>query len=347
MSMLGIMTSRIRLPSLFNPYVEVARQEGFEQTVIFTPDDIDLEQGTVFGFILENGEWLQKSVEYPAISFDVGYYNHPRVNLQVRKIKNCAELPFINYGLGSKWKIHERLQQFEELRPYLIPTERATDVSQVMSMVDEYQSVMLKPIYGKEGKGIVRLTHLEGNFILEEGTSKQIIHSTKHLSHRVEAILGVRRHIVQRWVPIINDEGVVFDIRTLVQKNNRGKWSVRGIAVREGVKGKVTSNLMDGGSPFEALPYLAKIFGRRKSRKLYRRLKQLSLIVPDRIELAYEKKQAHLGIDWGIDQSGNIHLIEVNIKPGVLPFKQVFGINTKQESIRWPIQYAKYLTRSK
>ncbi|MGC5327921.1 YheC/YheD family protein [Brevibacillus sp. SYSU BS000544] len=347
MNTLGVMTSRIKVPSSYMPYVEVAQDEGFDRTVIFTPDRVDLQKRTISGYVLENGEWVQQTVDYPTISFDIGYYHQPRANVQVRNIKNCTELPFINYGLGSKWNMHERLLKVEELQSYLIPTEYATDVSTVMKMVDEYQSVMLKPIYGKEGKGIVRISHANGNYMLEKGLTKQSFRSVRKLSQQIETILGRRRFLVQRWIPILNQNGVVFDVRALVQKNKRGKWNVRGTAVREGVKGKITSNLMDGGYPFEVVPYLANMLGKKKSRKIYRKVKQLSLIVSERMESLYERRQSQLGIDWGIDLLGNIHLIEVNIKPGVLPFKQVFGIDTKQESIRWPIQYARFFVRNR
>ncbi|MGD8190759.1 YheC/YheD family protein [Brevibacillus ginsengisoli] len=345
MNILGVMASRVIHPDRFDPYDEVAREAGFDRVLVYRPEDVNLTTGKISGFVREQGSWNKRIMNAPPITFDIGYYHDPKVVGKVRQIKNTPSIAFLNYGLGNKWMIHQKLFPFETVRPHLIPTEVVVDGKQVMDWMERYGAVILKPINGKEGKGIVRLSKTGENgsggpYLLEEQMNKKPLADEQGAIHQIERILQSGRYIVQKWIPIVNREGLVYDVRSLVQKNQKGRWEITGLAARQGAAGKITSNLMDGGTAFELLPYLKHHFGKKKSRKLYQKIKELSLRIPGCLEEAYARRQADLGLDLAIDPEGEIYLIEVNVKPGKLPFRQVFGIHTKQDSIRQPIYYA-------
>lgn len=345
MKILGVMASRISHPARFDPYDEVAREAGFDQVLVYRPSDVNVTTRTISGYVRRNGRWQRRVMAAPPITFDIGYYHHPLIVDKVRQIKNSPAFSFLNYGIGNKWMIHQKLSAFEAVRPHLIPTEPAMSGQQVLKWAERYGAVMLKPINGKEGKGIIRLSKADGDvsraaYLWEEQRGKQPLEDEHKAIQRIERILQNGQYIVQKWIPIVNRKGLVYDVRSLVQKNQEGNWEIKGLAARQGAAGKITSNLMDGGAAFELLPYLKHLFGTRKSRKLYREIQELSLVIPRYLEEAYGKRQADLGLDLAIAPSGEVYLIEVNVKPGKLPFGQIFGIHTKQDSIRQPIFYA-------
>ncbi|UFJ39849.1 YheC/YheD family protein [Brevibacillus humidisoli] len=345
-NVLGVMTNRLTNRALFQAFETVAREEGFDDVLIFTPAGVDVKRKRVSGYTVRNGELVKKAAGYPSISYDIGYYSSPQTIAQVRKIKSTPSLPFINYGLGNKWAIHKRLAIFSRLRPHLIPTEPIRNARQVIQLLEKNGTLMLKPINGKEGKGIIRLSKVGNTYLLEKELQKVVVPSATDLSKRIRTLLHKEQYIGQKWIDIYNQDGKAYDIRSLMQKDKQGEWRLVGMAVRQGASGKVTSNLMDGGTAYPVIPYLQAQFGRKHSRHLYQRLEELSLYIPPCLEAAYRRPQADLGIDLAVDKTGHIYIIEVNIKPGKLPFRDVFAIGNREDAIRLPVQYAGYCLRS-
>ncbi len=343
---LGVMTNRIKDPNSFLPYHRVSSEEGFDRVLVFRPEDVRIEKKMIKGYTYEDGEWTKVTVGYPTITYDIGYYAAQKTVSKVRKLKKLSSLPFVNYGLGTKWKIHQRLLTIPELHPHLIPTKLIESGKKALAMLEEYQTIVIKPINGKEGKGIVKLSANPAGFLWEEDLNKEELATPDEVEHRVNKLLQHGRYIGQKWINIKNKVGITYDIRSLMQKDGHGEWVLTGMAVRQGAEGKVTSNLMDGGKPFAVVPYLRTQFGKRQTRMIYEKLKSLSMAIPPHIEMAYQNRQAELGLDLAIDQAGGIYIIEINIKPGKIPFKEVFGIYTKEASIRTPIQYASFLVEN-
>lgn len=65
----------------------------------------------------------------------------------------------------------------------------------------------------------------------------------QEMNEWVRRFTGRRRFIIQPYLELCNRNGDPFDIRSLVQKNDRGIWSITGIAARQGVSQGLTSNL--------------------------------------------------------------------------------------------------------
>lgn len=341
------MTNRLRELNKFLPYLEAARKEGFDNVVVFTPADLNIVMKKIYGYVYEGGKWIRKMTPYPAISYDIGYYSDPKTVRKVRAIKMSQSIPFVGYGLGSKWKIHQHLSRYPELTPYLIPTSPVTDFASIRSMVDQHGTIIIKPINGKEGKGILRLRRTDKEYCLEENDRPDQQYQ-EDTAHRImQRLNSERKYLTQKWIDIRNKDGRVFDIRVLMQKDGNGGWQIAGMAAREGGSGRITSNLMDGGTPFPIEDYLNEQFGKRRATEMKKKLQQLSYQICEKIEESYQKRQAELGLDLAIDRDERIWLIEVNIKPGKIPFRSVFPFRSVEDGVRMPIQYASYLAKQR
>ncbi|UUZ97792.1 YheC/YheD family protein [Paenibacillus sp. P25] len=106
----------------------------------------------------------------------------------------------------------------------------------------------------------------------------------------------------------------------------------------------MTSNLHGGGSALPAADFLAREFGEGKAEALLRELKRLSELLPEALESSHGRL-AELGIDYGIDTSGNIWIIEVNSKPGRSIFTYLQDDRARKAAIVNPIRYAGFLLR--
>lgn len=341
----GIMTDKmIDLPR-FQKFVPIALNEGFSEVLLFTPNDVDLKKQRVFGYVNRGQSWKKEWCPFPSISHDVGYYTSQAATQRVRRIKSHPQLPFLGYGLGNKWTIQQQLSKFSQLTPHLLPTSLIHSSSSVLEMLKKHRSVMLKPLNGKGGRGIIRLSLLGDGTIVEEtgNQSRSYRSSTWKLPSQVKR----ERYLVQKWIDIRDRKGTVYDIRVLMQKDGSGKWTLTGMGVRQGSQGKITSNLSGGGHAFPVYPFLKEQFSAHSANLLERKIREISYAIPDYLEKAYNKRLVELGLDIAVDRDMKVWIIEVNIKPGKTLYKKISDLEADRMSLVNPIKYARYLLDKK
>lgn len=340
---LGIMVHQVNDLRRYQPFVTTALEEGFASVIVYTPDDVDLHHPVIRGYVYQLGRWVKQDHPYPSISHDIGYYSGSDTLQKVKAIKAHPQLPFLGYGLGNKWNIHKHLIKSLQLKPYLLPTVPALNTSTVMQMLKKHRAVMLKPLNGSRGKGIMKLSFDEHGYTLEENEKLQQHFSEEEFRLTIAGILSKERYLVQKWVDIRDQNGSVFDIRVLMQKNGSARWVLTGMGVRQGSQEKITSNLTGGGQAFPVLPFLKEQFSPSVAKELYSKLEQVSYLIPSFLERSYGKRLVELGLDIAIDRKTKIWIIEVNIKPGRTLWKKISDMEADRISLRHPIQYARYL----
>ena len=73
--------------------------------------------------------------------------------------------------------------------------------------------------------------------------------SIKRLKHKLHTMIGKERYIVQQGILLCRIiEKRPFDLRVLVQKNERGVWSLTGIGARSPAAKSITTHVPRGGS---------------------------------------------------------------------------------------------------
>jgi hypothetical protein len=150
------------------------------------------------------------------------------------------------------------------------------------------------------------------------------------------------RYLVQDYLQLKARDGRVYDIRSLVQKDGAGVWTITGMAARHGSPGSATSNLHGGGLAEEAERCLAASFGPAEARRLLHSLAALSMHAAHTLEEHYGPL-AELGLDFGIDHDGHIWLIEANSKPGRSVFRLIGDRKAEIRSTYYPVAYARRL----
>lgn len=340
---LGIMLHRLHHLHQFLRYRDLALREGFADLILFTPTEVDLRDQKINGYRYHNQTWQPCISPFPKISHDMGYYVDKRIIHKVKAIKNHPKLPFVGYSLGSKLTIQQHLEKSPRLSPYLLPTIPLHDAKTAQSLIQRYQTVMIKPVNGKGGQGIFRLSTKNRGYWIEKNGETPVFLDPHQLSNWLKKQQTSNQYLLQPWIDIRNKEGNVFDIRVLVQKNRLGKWQLTGMGVREAADGKITSNLKSGGHAYPVEHYLTALFGVEQAKILYDQLIQLADYIPPYLEQSYEKRFAEFGLDLAVDRSGQIWIIEINIKPGKTLYGRIADKKAAEESWQAPIQYASYL----
>lgn len=361
---LGIMTAERSGPlpfasSGFYRYLCLLGEQRGIQVFVFSPNRIRFLDGTVTGYSYsrKNRQWIKSQLPLPAFIYDRCFCDKREEYVQyrnaVRRLRSKANIHFIGNELPGKWKVLQRLSSELDLLPILPETKQLHNMEQLLAWLDRKQEAFLKPQGGSQGKGALRIAasrETSDHYLAigRDGRNRPVhkqLSGRQDLKRWIASFIGRRAYLIQDYLTLHNSAGIAYDIRSLVQKDGRGLWQMTGMAVRCGKPGSVTSNLHGGGKAEEALPFLIREFGEAKAEELIAAIHKLSAQIPPVLESAHGRL-VELGIDFGIDRTGTIWILEVNSKPGRDVFRQLHNGAARRLSLERPIEYTEFLLKS-
>ncbi|PEP67858.1 YheC/YheD family protein, partial [Bacillus pseudomycoides] len=222
----------------------VAKAEGVN-FFYFTPGKVNIENQTILGKIYESGEWIEKEFPFP----DVIYNASAPVSDKTEKIFDYLydRIPFTSHSIGDKLSVYNRIKKAKEFEQYLIPFYELTNARKFFDMINRYKKVIIKPMSGHQGGGIVFIEKygVEHYKMNEAGqvssiNGKQLL---DFISHKIQE----QDYLVQQFISCQMKSGHVYDFRLHVQRNGEGKWVITSIFPRIGPLGSIASNMGSGG----------------------------------------------------------------------------------------------------
>ena len=136
--------------------------------------------------------------------------------------------------LASKWLKTEALLTDPQVAPY-IPATMPYAADTLVSMLDEHGMVVIKPIVGTGGNGVIR--------VLQDGTGYLITHKRRSVHVNTQQSMQYvlsrmrlrRRYIIQQGIHLASIQGRPLDYRVKVVKE-RGRWEFRAMLGRSVMK---------------------------------------------------------------------------------------------------------------
>lgn len=338
-------------------------QKHHLSVVVFSPVTLRSQSKTMKGFTLENGRWVYKEHRLPSIVYDRLTYSN---GIQYQTCRAaCNEMrrlgvKWLGNGLRGKWDLYQSLSQDPEIAPLLPETALYEGPKQLYKLLQQHHgSIFLKPHSGSKGRSVLAVHHehssVDPNFsssvtarirINGRDAENQPFHkeysSTKDAFMWIHRFIAQRKYIVQPYLTLYSRSKQPFDIRVLMQKDQRGRWKETGTAVRIGDKESVTSNLHGGGHGLRAESFLNEQFGESETRQLLTQLKDYNAYIPTAIEKRHGRL-VELGLDYGIDRDRRLWLLEANSKPGRSVFTQTGDREASTLAVELPILYARYV----
>jgi hypothetical protein len=315
-------------------YSVVARAEGVE-FFYFTPGNVDIKNQTIIGKYYENGVWINKEYPFPDVIYNASY---PLSEKAERIVDYLSErIPFTSHSVGDKLSVYKRIEKGKNFKQYLIPTLELTNVKELLDMINLYTKVIMKPVSGHQGGGILFIEKEDDETFKVNDAGKISIHKKQELLDLALLKIQEQEYLVQRFISSKIKSGHVYDFRLHVQKNGEGRWVITCIYPRIGPLGSITSNLGSGGYTAFLDSFLQKEFNGDWF-NIKRTLEHFSLSFSTHFDSLYNVSFDELGIDVGIDENQKLWLYEVNWRPGppvIFNRELDVAINT--------IHYAKYL----
>jgi glutathione synthase/RimK-type ligase-like ATP-grasp enzyme len=319
---------------------------------VFSPQNIECKSLTVQGYKYGSSGWIKETFPLPDLIYDRAFFESQRQYRQhssaVLALQQLKKTPFLGRSLKGKWSVHKVLIKHPEVAIHIPTTQLFRQPSQLFRWLKEHDSAVLKPESGTQGKGILIITKTGASDFELLGRSMQNQPIARQFSNPFSLIrwlvtfIGHRSYLLQRYLTLRTDQGFAYDIRVLMQKGRRGLWEQTGMALRVGQPNSITSNLHGGGKGADVYPNLEQQFGPERAKALIITINQLSVIIPPMLEEHFGRL-AELGLDIGIDQKGDVWVIEVNSKPGRAAAHWFAHPNAMDHAMSNPMRYARYL----
>jgi glutathione synthase/RimK-type ligase-like ATP-grasp enzyme len=289
----------------------------------FIPSNIHPITRMVKGKVFDQSkmEWKTETFPIPTILYDRCFYGkdaHSQKCVSVVSwLKKREDIYFLGYGLPNKNVLYNTLKQ-SPLKHYLPSTIPISDISNIQKEWNHYKKMVLKPINGAGGIGILLIEKDDRKISVKTYNQGKYIHKFFEDERKfyawLEPVSSMTGYLLQPFLPLMNEKQEPFDIRIFIQKGSDGSWSERGRGVRIGEREGFLSNINCGGhiESYDAWKTDFSPFQRDYiEAEIQEIIESLPHILEDNFLPLFE-----LGIDIGLEKNGSLWILDINSKPG-------------------------------
>lgn len=303
----------------------------------FTSSAINWTRKSIIGLHRANRKWVISRFSFPHVVYNRCYGTDYEIIERLGTVIGIHRC-FNHINQFNKYEIHKNLNQW--LYDYL-PDTVPYNKEKALHLLDDYKVLYFKPCYGHKGNGVYR-AELKDSGEIHIGhhyfVPKIIAKDTLQFQESIDKLLGSTPYIIQQGVNIRQLNNRVFDIRALVQKNEKGLWSVTNLASRIALKGCFNTSICDKVSLSKKL--LHQLYPPDKVNSIIRSIYDNSLRTAEIIDTSTSYHLGEFSVDFALDSDAHLWIIEVNGKPQ----KDLYvGIRKQYTVYKRPIQYARYL----
>ncbi|CAM4115738.1 YheC/YheD family protein [Paenibacillus alkaliterrae] len=340
--------------SNFVDLLRTGQSMGFIVYVV-TVKNLLLTRSSLKGFIYneELESWQQRLLPFPDIIYNRIPLREDEMLPSVKqKIAACHKHPHLklfNPSFFNKWDLFEWLRLSKSTKPYIPVTRKLVTVTGLGRMMRNHSYLYLKPESGKAGKGIMTIkVHAEKQLpyrLKIQENKKSATYNCANINKlwsRIQKQSGGEAYIAQQGIKLASFNDRRFDLRALVQKNQRGQWDITGIGARIAGAASITTHVPRGGMIEDPEKLLAHSFNEDLARKLLIKAKNTAVLIAKQIERASGQLLGEMSMDLGIDGEGNMWFFEANSKP--MKFDEP---HIRQKSLERIFHYGAYLAKSK
>ncbi|MCA0755349.1 YheC/YheD family protein [Paenibacillus sp. N4] len=306
-----------------------------------------------FVYNMETETWQQRLMPFPNIIYNRIPLREDEILPAVKqKIAACHRHPSVklfNPFFFNKWDLFEWLRLSKTTKPFIPSTRKLINIAGLHRMMRKHSYLYLKPESGKAGKGIMTIKmhtekQLPYRLIIQENKKSATYNCSTigKLWSRIQQQSGGEAYIAQQGIQLASYNERRFDLRVLVQKNQRGQWDITGVGARIAGASSITTHVPRGGMIDDPEKLLAHSFNEERARKLLIKAKNTAVLIAKQIERASGHLLGEMSMDLGIDSDGNMWFFEANSKP--MKFDEP---HIRQKSLERIFHYGAYLAKAK
>lgn len=282
---------------------------------------IDWEHLTVSGYCWnEDKAWIKTTYPLSEVVYDRCFEQGSR------KISNALRKAIANKRLSikvfnqalkvTKIEAYQHLMNYPDVNDHL-PTFSPYTPKKLRQLMNEFESIYIKPNNFYKGKGVMKVTKKAKGFEIEfsEDQTNRVIfcQNLKGLLDQINLMLLKNKYVLQAEIPSATFLGNRFDVRVKLQKREPSLWETTEINARIAPVGSVITSPLIGGKALRIEDVLALSFPGRGD-GILEQIKALSVEIGYKMEDKYNFL-GELNIDLEIDIYGKVWIIGVNSRP--------------------------------
>ncbi|WP_421384051.1 YheC/YheD family protein [Bacillus salacetis] len=351
MTRLGIMMLE---PDTTHPFYTGMAKESKTydvEVVIFSPLQIHPHTEWIQGYryCTDTRCWKKDIFTIPEYIYDRTFYKDDFTSKQAKAIvqwlKNRDDLCFLGYGLPNKWTIYRHLKEQVKVSPYLPETTLIESIPEAVSLIKKEKRVIIKPFDGAHGVAVYEIQADKEQVTIRTTKKTEIVEKKmdeETLARWLESLTRKKSFILQKRLDNRDEQNRPFDLRLLLQKNEKDNWSVSCKGFRVGNQASLLTNLSAGAA---AIPYEEW----KKHQKHYNwtyiesELKDIIRYLPETLEEEFAPL-FEIGLDIIICRDSSVWILDMNSKPG----HKMLQLLAQEEIDRLhslPLRYCKALQR--
>ncbi|MUT68017.1 YheC/YheD family protein [Paenibacillus sp. NEAU-GSW1] len=317
--------------------------------IFFSRGDIDFTNRKVLGAYYDYStcKWAFKSFPLPDVLYVRGG-SAKRVRKLISRLDSMG-LKRINPIVAfNKGKLFQMLSEDDNVNQYLPATESVENMSEIRMMIQKLGTVYIKARRGRKGMQVMRVEKLSSTGYLYSYSIlgklvRKRVNSMAGLELAISRFFGKNKVIVQKAIDLARvDNDRLCDFRAEVQRNKSGEIEIVGICIRVG---QSNSPITTHANAYKYDTYLKELFpsyNQQKINSLKAKIHSFLLKVYNGVEQRYGKF-GEIGIDFAVDRSGEIWLIECNAQSAKVSLGKAYGDYARRAYVN-PLEYAKYIT---
>lgn len=251
-------------------YEETAREYGLIP-IFLRLGGIDSAGDRCVAYVYNGIEYVEQELPLPSVIHNRALYPRLAAHKKLQSLKDRGITVFnVNNRYGKDF-IHRLLWNAPHLRAYL-PAAMPLTSENLRRMMSRHPDLILKPIRGSVGHGVMRLQYARSTgWELTYASPISMRRWNTVRLHRRELPAWTRRmlrrtpYLVQERIPLAEYEGRPIDLRITVQRGSGGDWGVTGRFAKVAAAGSFVCNIAKGGEALPAEELLAKALPERRS----------------------------------------------------------------------------------
>lgn len=313
----------------------------------FSTAHFNIDQETVLGtyWDQEDGNWKQRDFPPPDVLYDRSRASGPAA-VRIRQYLDAKKVLKVNAtSTFNKWDVYKKLHLLPEISSYLPVTRLYREEEDLTDFLNNHDRVYLKGLTGGRGRWIFNVARLpDGGYQYRHFVDQPFVGTVPDLQGLLQEIhnfFGNRPFLIQQAIDLIQLNGNNVDFRAEVQRNGSGELGITGIAARIS-QSNAPITIKSTAMRIDKFFMESMQYSEAEYNQLERKIHQFLFTIYDSIEQVYGRF-GELGLDFGIDTSGEIWFIEPNSKSAKVSLQKAYDQTSAHKVFVNPLEYAKLL----